>query len=254
MKKMSVMWVKANVRLDKLQVDHSYQGQLQKRRVAELFQTWDDSLGYVGIAVSQRKDGSYWILDGQHRVAALLEAGYGEYDIEVNLYRDLGLADEARLFHLLQKQRSHSLYERYNSAVLGKMHPESEIDDVLQKCGWQASNFEGKGRLCAIGCVKTVWSRYGADVLRVTLTVIGDAWKREDGSAAAQIISGVARAYANNKEMDTARLAKKLGLFDGGHRKLVQQIRGIVDLRRCSMGEAGEEAVLAIMRRGTRRP
>jgi Family of unknown function (DUF6551) len=244
------VYKRARVRLDALKVDHRYQGPLQKKRVEKLLKEWDDDLGYTDIYVSLRSNGTYWIIDGQHRVATMMDAGMGAYEIEVNLFEGLSLQEEARLHKRLNEVRSRTLYEKFNSAVVGKMHPEYDINKVVEDSGWKISRSRGPGCINAIAAARWIFLQYGADALALVLRTVERSWQRDDGSVEAPILLGIARFYANNS-VRIDDLVPKLQSSCSPVR-LVTRIKERKAIDGESIAEAGEQVVLSIYRKHKR--
>lgn len=243
MTKLTLPCKMARVKLEDLRVDARYQGPLRVKRVKHLIANWNDKVGWAGIAVSKRANGELYVIDGQHRVAALVECGFGPYETEVTLYEGLTLADEAGLFHDLNDQRVHDLFERFNSAVLAKRSPELEIAALVEECGWKVGRNESARTICAIAAVKRVWVKYGSDRLRAVLTTLGKAWKYEDSSASQYIIEGLAMYYAGDAPATQKKVAEKLGAYPGGWQAMLTQIKGRRTILDCSMAQAGSQVI-----------
>lgn len=94
-----------------------YQRPLVKSRVKKLVQEFD-LMGVGTIPVSKRDDGLYYILDGQHRVAAMRQLGFQVVDCEV--YEGMTLSEEAKKFHLFNdSKKNHPLEEAMAKHVAG---------------------------------------------------------------------------------------------------------------------------------------
>src|SRR4051812_31723657 len=85
------------IRASRLAVDASYQRPRNERKIRKIANNFDpDALGVL--YVSKRADGTYVILDGQQRHAALIEMGWQDQQVPCHVYTGLSVADEARLF------------------------------------------------------------------------------------------------------------------------------------------------------------
>ena len=241
---------RVKVRLDTLKVDHRYQGPLQKKRVEKLLKEWDDELGYTDIYVSLRSNGTYWIIDGQHRMATMIAAGMGEYEIEVNLFEGLSLQEEARLHKRLNEVRVRSLYERFNSGVVGRMHPEFDINKIVENCGWKVSNSKSAACINAIAAIRSIFLQHGGSALALVLQTVERAWQHDQGSVDAPILLAISRFYANNA-VSMEELASKLQSSCSPIR-LVTRIRERKAVDEESLAEAGEKVILSIFRKHKR--
>src|SRR5690242_16192920 len=86
------------LRADELVIDPMMgERKYNARRAKRIAQTIDpDALGVL--YVSKRRDGTYVVIDGQHRRGAFIELGWGDQKMPCHVYHGLTLADEARLF------------------------------------------------------------------------------------------------------------------------------------------------------------
>ena len=113
------------IALDQLQVDREYQRLLKKKMVDEYSGAYNDML--VGVLeVSEREDGSYFVMDGQHRAEIMrrVEKSHAMCNTHTGLTRQ----DEAWFFRYYNKKRKQI----------------TQIED------WNASLFEGDPETLAI--------------------------------------------------------------------------------------------------------
>lgn len=81
--------------------DHRhYQRPLDEKRMTEMLERSKDELAEKKPLVALRSDSSYWVIDGQHHVAAAQRKGWDL--IEVLVVPSSGWQHEARLFNLIQ--------------------------------------------------------------------------------------------------------------------------------------------------------
>src|SRR5438094_4558254 len=100
------------LRVDSLQIDHAYQRPLNAQWARWLAQNWDDRMLGV-MTASERSDGSVWLLEGQHRSAALVAVGLGERRVPVIVFKNLSLKEEADIYlgrNTAKQQTSLALY------------------------------------------------------------------------------------------------------------------------------------------------
>src|SRR5690554_1338293 len=87
------------IRVDQFNIDHSYQRPISPTMVNRIVKAFDSRLFGI-VTASRRADGSYWVLDGQHRIAALIKMGKGNISVPCEVLTGLSMEDEARVFHL----------------------------------------------------------------------------------------------------------------------------------------------------------
>jgi hypothetical protein len=93
-------WIVAN----DIRVDTQYQRPINIAHVRKIANEFDERAFGV-ILVSERADGSVYVIDGQHRLAAVKSMGRGGSEIPCHVYRGLSVGDEALIFHM-QTQRN----------------------------------------------------------------------------------------------------------------------------------------------------
>ena len=112
-----------------LNTDRTYQRPLRKtyKKIAAQF----DPLLLSTITVSKRLDGTYWILDGQHRVAAAKELGIPTLDALI--YSGLTLEEEAYIFSMQNHNKIKvNTYELYHAGKLNRTSVFYTLDRVLK--------------------------------------------------------------------------------------------------------------------------
>jgi ParB-like nuclease domain len=188
------------VRLSFLRTDSRYQRPLSPvlvRRISTSFNSAKMGL----IIVSKRDDGFYYILDGQHRVAALRALNHT--DAPCYVYTDLTPKQEADIFETMNRVRRRattrdSFRARYfmgDPTVIGIQTIANESGILLGK---SASNTTQHASTTA--AYKTLEDIYTTDVangfgpaaLRETLKVIRESWPDEGEALKGPFIIGVA--------------------------------------------------------------
>jgi hypothetical protein len=132
------------VALDRLNVDSRYQRQVILDKARRIAAAWDSgALGYL--VVSQRGDGSLWVIDGGHRLAA------GKLRSEIKslpckVLFGLTVADEAHLFRILNETRiAVCVYDRYRAGLLEGDAAILACEAMLQRLGLRATGNNGRG-------------------------------------------------------------------------------------------------------------
>lgn len=81
-------------------VDSSYHRPLHKDTVRLIINNFN--IKAIGeITVSVRENGDLYIIDGAHRIAALISLGMGEHQVRTNALYDLSIDEENKLYKLL---------------------------------------------------------------------------------------------------------------------------------------------------------
>jgi hypothetical protein len=192
-----------------LRVDASYQRPLDEADVRSIVRRFDaDSLG--AIQVGERPDGSLWIADGQHRVAALLALGVSETPAVV--FRSSGPCHEARVFKLYNSgRRAVRPIQLHLAGIAAGDAREVAIAGILSRYGLRAADAAGWPSVQAIGkCQRIFGWDGGPAILDRALSVIVRAWEGEPSALTQFAIGGVALAIKRAPDIDDRRLVSKL--------------------------------------------
>lgn len=199
-----------------LNIDHSYQRPATKKMEA-IGGAWNDSL--VGYPVlSQREDGSYWIIDGQHRLGGARLAG--KQNIECDVRSGLTLEEEAKLFDELNGQRSHvQAIDRYKARLFYNDPAAVEITQIVNEFDggiatksdrWDAMN----DKTMAVRSVASLFRLYeqeGPARLREILSLIKESWGAVDYQTTNELsLSGINILLNSKKKYDRDRLVRRM--------------------------------------------
>ncbi|MFD4349501.1 DUF6551 family protein [Streptomyces coelicoflavus] len=161
------------------------------------------------IIVSERGDGSRYIVDGQHRKRASELAGLET--IRADIHYGLTQEQEAILF-LIKNRESHKPrpIDEYHVGLTGGVPLFVDTDRVLQahqlSLGSSSTNSIG-----AVSGVLQITDRYGAAVLDRTLTIAEEAWGRSSDSWDGMLLGGIGMFLGRHGEVvNDSELAKKL--------------------------------------------
>ncbi len=152
------------------------------------------------IHVSLRKDRSWKVLDGWHRLLAVRELTDNQGEIPCTVYENLSLEEEAKLFLWLNSGERPTVIDRYNVALVAGDAEVLAIDEILHSLGWKVAPTSGHGQL---SCVKTITSLYQRSVqyeedpnlLFMALKTINAAWGAATDAAQAHIVMGIGRLW-----------------------------------------------------------
>lgn len=197
--------------VDILKIDPEAQRTLNESRAQHIAKNLvREAIG--SIVVSQRPDGDFYIVDGQHRWRASTLAGIPTIRAEV--HKDLAKAQEAVLF-LIKNRESHKPrpIDEYKIGLTGGVSLFVDTDAILTKhsLGIGSSSTNSIG---AIQGVLRITERYGAEILDRTLTVAEGAWGRSPETWDGMLIGGIGMALGKWGDLiDDAQLAPKLLSF-----------------------------------------
>jgi hypothetical protein len=216
-----------------LHIDRRVQRELNPRRVDEMANNLKfDALGVS--TVSRRPDGTLVQLDGQHRRAAVIQAGHGGYEMTCNVYTGLSFAEEAALFRDLNNTRKPSIFDDYDKAVKGEDPEALAIDAIVRGHELHvAEKTMAHGSVRAVGALRKAYraSEPAGHSLDLALGSIVEAWGREAGSFDGNVIVGLSMIFAANPETDQHHLIRALAKYPGGSDRLIGDARQMRDLQ-----------------------
>jgi len=228
-----------------LMVDPNVQRGLDRNRVARIADELD--LHAIGtITVSHRGNGSYHVIDGQHRVEAVKLAGGDAEKVDCRVFDELTVEEEARLFRLLNNTTKLQALDKFKVRVVEGEPTAVAISDVLAKHGWKVAGGSGDGCFSAVAAAERIWSRDPKAVDR-TIHTITRAWGHEAIATNGFIVEGLGLVYARYADaIDDNSLADKLARYPGGPAKLIGSARGLRDAYRFTTPTAIADLVVEI--------
>lgn len=227
------------VRADRLRVDEKVQRQLIPTRVKALAAKLDlDALGVF--TVSERSKDNLVVLDGQHRLAAVLHHDMGEWEVTCHIYRGLSEAQEAAMFRRLNDTRKITPFDDYSKGLVEGDGECLAINEIVEGHGLVVRH---AGRDGAITCIKKLRDLYVSDngvpdgsVLDATLEVAIEAWGSRYTAVEKNILGGLAivlRTYGD--ELERSKLIEKLAKYKGGPSGLLGKARLLKEVRSASI-------------------
>lgn len=182
-----------------LRVDDTYQRGLNTKRVNAIAESFDtDAFG--SILVWQRDDGTCWILDGQHRVAAVQTIYGHDSDVEVpcTIMRNLNSQDAARVFFKLNRHRlTPSSLDGFKARLAFGDDEAIIINNIVQAHGLTFKWMNGRLRFNEVGALNEIERLYRRGILGEVLSVIGEAWAGENDAHNASYLRGLHKLYSS---------------------------------------------------------
>ena len=181
----------AFVAVDSINVDHSYQRQISMPRVTQIARAVE--IGAVkAVSLSRRADGSLWVYDGQHTVAALREAGRTLVPaVIVSGTRE----QEAAWFLLINGGASKRVSQRDKLApgIVSGNAAATLVGALLHRHGVTVKKGGASAgrKTNAVGLLTSL-AASSPDALHRAMDFIGSAWGDLDLAWSGRIISGVA--------------------------------------------------------------
>lgn len=219
-----------------------------------------DAIGVLH--VSARSDGSYVVIDGQHRSQAMLDMGWLDQLVECKVHRNLTISDEARLFVILNRRRNVHPIDVFDKEVKAGMDPASSIAQILIDMGLKVarSSTQTNG-IAAVAALRYIYTgvKYGATrrnpkALRDTLSVVSGAWGPGPTSFNGDMLQGVGAVILRFGEgIDKPRLVERLASMPGGAGGLLGRGRTLREIRGGTVTDCVASCVVDLYNKGLRK-
>lgn len=212
----------------KVDRDHAVQRPLSKQHVAEIAEDFSPALFGQG-DVSQRADGSYYILDSQHRCAAAIVRGFGDQEFRFQVWKGLTIAEEAELFILLNSLiTKNRAITAFLIGAEAKYPANVAIVKILSYYGLSVKPASENGGVSAVKALATVYDgrvtgvplraklasgrkQPPGEVLSRTINILHSAWGVDRSAYDAIMINSVAALLLkHDTRIDGVRLSKLL--------------------------------------------
>lgn len=196
---------------------HAQRAKLNENHVDSILTRLD--LDYIGLPVlSERSDGTYYIIDGHHRIEALkrwIGEGWEVQQIECQVFSGLSEAEEARTFRATNKGLKITAMDNFRTALVAGEPEETRINEIITREGLCVSRDKVAGAIGAVATLIKVYRRSDGETLGTALRIIRDAFG--DSGFDALVIDGVAHLCQRyNGALDETVAVAKLSAAHGG--------------------------------------
>ncbi len=207
------------------------QREINQARVDRIAASFDPE--EVGNPTVNWRDGHWFVIDGQHRVEAMRQMGWGDQQIQCWTYEEMTEQEEAERFLRLNDTLAVDRFARFKVGVTAGRDEAIDIDRTVRAQNLVVSRDHVPGAVCAVGTLERVYRRADADVLGRTLRIIRDAYG--DPGLEAAVIDGIGHLCARyNGDIDEAVAVTKLSNAHGG----VNGLLGKAEIIRHKTGNA----------------
>lgn len=212
-----------------------------------------DAVGVV--IVSRRPDGKLAVLDGQHRIRALIDAGMGEWPVTCKVFDGLEIPDEAGLFRRYNTTSKTTSYEDLVKAITEGDPEAIAIDKIAQRNGLKISDQTGPATIACASALRKVYrsGEAGPAALAFALHVGVTAWGAHSDSVDGHLVRGLGDFYLRyGEDIDRGALIKKLAKHKGGARGCIGQAKTLAGLMHVTTHRGVAQLVLGLYNRGRR--
>lgn len=211
------------VRIEEMRVSSKAQREQRQYRIDHIASNFDPDK--FGTPTLNERDGVFWIIDGGHRVRALIQMGYEDQQVQCWIYRGLTEEEEAEKFLSLNDVKPVTGMDKFKVSVVAGRETESDIDRIVRAAGMSVG--KGQNGIGAVAALGKVYKSAGPRGLAITIRIIRDAYGMP--GFAAKVIEGVGLFVANyEKVFEEERIIGKLAAKAGGVNGLLgraEQIR-----------------------------
>lgn len=213
-------------------------------------------LDAVGVfhAVKYPIDGQekVWVIDGQHRLLAILHHDFGDWEVEVKLHLDCDNdARASELFLKLNDRAAVSPYDKFVNEVQANNAAAIQIMRIVRTAGMEVSKTSGERKLCCISALKKLHKMDQGATLQMTLSVATSAWGFKATALEGKLIEGLGAVLGRYRlVIDKDVLIKKMSKYPGGASGIIGDARGLVEYRRTSLSRCVAERILETYNKG----
>lgn len=206
------------------------------KRIAAQFDP--DKFGILTVTQPD-ENGIHHIIDGDHRKTAveLLWGSSEKVPCQVLPTKDQVRAAEIFL-GMNQGRRQVTPVDNFRASVSAGNPDSININKVAHSLGYKVGPAKQKGTIACVGALKTVYLRYGPDVLRDALSIIQATWGMNPNAVNRAIVIAYGRLVGENyRNLNYGRVKEVMEKRFGSPEKLLALIGG---LRELSGGSATE--------------
>lgn len=198
------------VRLDQMKINPLAQRSFDPNNPAVKDPFSPEVMGYI--AVSHR-DGSYYVVDGQHRRAgAIAFLGDSSQQVQCRIFEGLDSTQEADLYLMLNKQKKQTAMSMYKVSLTAGRAEECDVERICRSLDLRIGTDKSCEEIGIVTALMSVYRKHGPATFSFGMRVIRDSYGYDGFKRS--ILEGLALAadrYGTSIDETTLvdRLAKK---------------------------------------------
>lgn len=171
----------------------NYQRVLNMKNVNKIVKEFNPAkLGVL--VVSKRSDGTYSVLDGQHRLTALRRLGYEATNCIV--LEGMSVQEEADYFRRQNENKQNlRIADTFNASLYAEDEESLEIKSLMDKYGFRFGKSGYPMCICAIGALQTIIRTYNIQTLENVLRSIACTWAADTTILRREMLAGLAEFW-----------------------------------------------------------
>ncbi len=201
------------VKVANLQVDPDVQRMFDNRLANKIEGQWDPLFAGT-LVVSHRGNGEYFVLDGQHRLAAAERKEGPDFEFDCEIHEGLTRREEAQMYLRHNKDRKSARpYDNFKVALVAGYKTEVMIDAQVRAVGLEVAGSPSANKVAAVQSLVRIAETPNTPVnlIELTLSVCERAWGRDSTTWDSLILQAVARVIGRNANViDLNRLTRVL--------------------------------------------
>jgi hypothetical protein len=221
-----------------MRVNSLAQRDLNQARVNRLAAVFD--IEQIGAPTVSHRGDWYYLIDGQHRIAALKQwlGSWEDQQVQCWCYEGLSKAAEAEVFLKLNDTLAVHAFAKFKVSVQAGRGEEADVDRIVRALGLRIAR--GSGGICAVATLRRVYARGGPAVLSRALRIIRDAYGEAGLDGA--VIDGIGLLCQRyDGDLSEQRAVERLSTAHGGVSGLLNRAGQL----RQSTGSAAAQCVAA---------
>jgi hypothetical protein len=225
------------VPLTQMRVNPLAQRDLNQARVSKLAAVFDPEK--MDAPSVNHRGGWYYLIDGQHRIAALKQwlSSWADQQVQCWTYEGLSEAEEAEKFLALNDTLPVRAFAKFKVSVQAGRDTEADVNRIVRALGLRIARGSG---ISAVATLRRVYTRGGATVLSRTLRIIRDAYG--EAGLDGPVIDGIGLLCQRyNGDLSEQRAIERLSSAHGGVSGLLSRAGQL----RQSTGSATAQCVAA---------
>lgn len=194
--------------LDKMILD-VYQRGLNARNIAAIARNFNEArLGVL--VVSERENGFYAVLDGQHRLAAMRQLGI--HSANCIVLEGMTLQEEAEFFRRQSENKQNlRVKDLFNAGIYAGDAQCIEIQRLLDKYSFRIGGSGHAKTVNALDALVMIVKLYGYEVLEYTLAVIDATWPTDRTIMRREMLAALAEfGHRFRGKVDASRFAARM--------------------------------------------
>ncbi len=199
------------------------QRRFDKKQAAKYAADFDENK--FGFPIMNLRDGHYWTVDGQHRIAAYKMVFNDSWQTDVvdcEVYTDLSDAEMAEMFLGRDDRRRIDNYTKFHVACTAGRERESDVRRMVEANRLKVSRAKNENCVGAVTSLLKVYDGYGATVLGQVLRTIRDSFAGDAVAFDGLLIEGMGAFFNRyNGRSPERELTSKLSALQNGARGLL---------------------------------